>query len=120
LINNDSIFIGVGLDNPDITHPDKCRYYASISLDHEVDTPNNIEKMTLKGGQYVVARYEGDDLGIVHAYRTLFGKWIPENGFIPRDEPGYEIYIHTPDNADKDHPKKHFIMDICIPVMPLK
>lgn len=119
LINKESKFIGVGLDNPDITHPDKCRYYASISLQNDIKTPEKIRKMILKGGLYAVARYEGDESGIINVYRTLMGKWIPENGYIPRDEPGYEIYIQTPDNNQHDS-KKHFVMDVCIPVMPMK
>jgi AraC family transcriptional regulator len=115
LINQHSSFIGISLDDPDITPVEKCRYYACITISQEIETQGEIHKMELPAGEYAVYHFEGKDTEIKTAYKNLFGSWLPQSGFQPADSPCYEIYLNEP---DKD-PERKFVFDICLPVKPL-
>ncbi len=108
-------FIGISYDNPEITPEDKCRYDACITISDDVNPSNGVDEMIIKGGKYGFYRFEGKEEDIKHAYKSLYGDWLPNSGFEPGDNPCLEIYHKGPD----DEPKGLFKMDICIPVKPL-
>jgi AraC family transcriptional regulator len=113
LINDKTKFIGVSLDDPDITPVEKCRYYAGITVSEDIKPEGEVLVMDVPGGKYLVARYEGSGDGIAAAYKNIYMELLPENGFLPGDSDCYEIYLNDP------LPEKKFIMDICVPVKPM-
>ena len=115
LINQNSKYIGVGYDNPEITPAEKCRYDACISLEKEVEVSGEIGKNVIPAGRFVVCRYVGKVEGIAGAYHNIFANWLPDSGYQPGDNHSYDIYY----SADCGGKNSEFVMDICIPVKPL-
>lgn len=114
-INKDSVFLGVSLDNPAITPPDKCRYYASMTVPAEVREEKGIGIMDIPELKCAVYRFRGTQDEIEPMYQEVYSKWLPQSGYQPDNFPCYEIYIKNPD----DDPEKKFLTDVCLPVKPL-
>ena len=114
LINQNTKFIGISFDDPDITDEDKCRYYACLTIPNEIEHDNRVSIMDIAGGKHAVYRFIGTADEIKERYKELYSDWLPESGYEPANEPCYEIYIEEP----KGDPMT-FVMDICIPVKAL-
>jgi len=113
LINGATKFIGVSLDDPDITPVEKCRYYAGISVPENIQPEGEVLTLELPAGKYLVAHYDGPADGIALAYKNVYLELLPNSGFLPDDSYCYEIYYNDP------LPEKKFVMDICVPVKPM-
>lgn len=114
-INQDSKFIGISLDDPDITPMDKCRYYACISVPNDVIPNGEINIMDIPEVECAIYRFKGKEEEIKTAYKSFFKDWLPQSGYQPDDYPCYEIYY----KSAGQNPEKKFEMDICLPVKPL-
>jgi AraC family transcriptional regulator len=113
LLNESTKYIGISFDNPEITAPEKCRYYACVTVPEKTKVDGEISLLTIQPGKHMVARFQGKGKDILAAYNTLCGKILPEQGYQPDDNPAYEIYNKEPDA------ESNFDMDICIPVKPM-
>jgi AraC family transcriptional regulator len=114
-INKDTKFLGISLDNPDITPRDKCRYYASITISPDVNEEKGIGIMDIPEMKCAVYRFSGTMEEIEPAYKAVLAEWLPQSGYQPGDFPAYEIYLSYPDtNSDIK-----FSSEVCIPVKPL-
>ncbi|MFT3830323.1 MAG: AraC family transcriptional regulator [Opitutaceae bacterium] len=92
-------YLGVSRDDPKITAPDQLRYDACITLDREIAPSGEIGVQTLAGGRYAVCLHCGPYEQLNTTYDALFGDWLPRSGEQLRDEPGFELYLNSPDNA---------------------
>lgn len=115
LLRPETKSIGMSFDDPRITPDSKCRYYACITVPEEMSFDSKMGFMDIELGKYAVMHLTCSAEQIQLAYRTFFVRWFPESGYQPADRPSYEIYHDTPDT----HPAGLFVMDICMPVMPL-
>ena len=115
LVRKETEFLGIPWDNPGVTETRNCRYYACITVPENVQGSGHVSTMVLPGGKIAVYHFEGKDCDISRAYESLYGRWMPESGFLPDDRPGFESYIELPD----DRPDRILRYDICIPVKPL-
>jgi AraC family transcriptional regulator len=115
LLNDKSATIGISFDDPEVTDPSKCRYYACVECPESVTPPEGMGVYNLRGGRHAVYRFVGKPEQIKDAYGQLFAQSISENGWQPGDSPCYEQYYETPEE-NKDG---NFVMDICCPVKPL-
>lgn len=121
LLNENTSFLGIGLDSPEITPIKKCRYYACITTPENVVTPPEINNMHIPGGTFAVVRFEGSGKELQTTYRQIYYDEIPNKGYVPDDKIPYEIYYGSPKEVYSDIENKMiltFIMDICIPVKP--
>lgn len=107
--------IGISYDDPDVTPPDKCRYYACVTISPDIKPPKDIGMMDIIGGRYAVMAFNGTEEEIPTAYKRFFAEWLPKSGFEPADHPCFEIYYSIPEND----PEGKFVMDICLPINPL-
>lgn len=114
-INEYTLFLGLSLDNPDITPPDKCRYYASMTVPAEVKEEKGIGVMDIPEMKCAVYRFEGNEDEIEPAYEQFYRVWLKESGYQPADFPTFEIYLRTPDKKAG----KEFLTDVCVPIKPL-
>jgi len=115
LFGPDTRIIGISFDNPDITPADKCRYYACVTVPQGTAVNAGIGLMDLPAGTYAVAHFEGTEEGFPGVYKELYRQWLPESGYLPGNSPCYEVYASTPDQ----HPEGKFVVDICLPIIPL-
>jgi AraC family transcriptional regulator len=115
LISSSTKMLGISYDDPMITQASKCRYYACITLSEELPPDPLVGFLTIPGGQYAVCKMECSAEEIYMGYRTIYADWLPWSGFQPDDRPSYEIYLQTPETS----PQGKFLMEVCIPVVPL-
>jgi AraC family transcriptional regulator len=79
LPRKDSLLIGVPLDNPKVTPPEKLRYDACVTVDEKYVPAKPVRVRTIAGGDYVVAR--NCPVGaIAKGYEKLFRSWLPASG----------------------------------------
>ncbi len=116
LLKPDTKFIGISLDDPEITPKDKCRYNACISVSEDIKPEGEIQMMDIPASKCIVYKFAGKEEDISKMYNYVYGVYLIENGFQPKNIPGYEIYENDP---QKD-PKGIFKMTVCIPVEPIK
>ncbi len=109
-LNKHTTYLGIGFDDPKVTPPDKCRYYACINVEDGTEVSGEVGLYTVRGGRYAVQRLEVFGHEIESCYNGLIGAWLPANGYEPADSPSLEIY-HT---TACDHPEGKFDMSICI------
>ncbi len=115
LITPQSQVIGISFDDPFITPPGKCRYYACLTVTENAAPDHTVGMLDLPEGKYAVARVTCAANEIQLGYRYLYGAWFPDSGCQPDDRPSYEIYHATPDT----HPDGKFVLDLCIPARTL-
>ncbi len=75
---------------------------------------NDIGIMVIPSGKYVVGHFEIFQNEYKGAWDFLYGKWLPNSGYKPRDSYPFEVYRNDP----KQHPKNKHIVDIYVPIEP--
>ncbi len=107
--------VGISYDDPLITPPNRCRYYASLTVPETLTGDPLVGILDIPAGACAVLHLEGPSEQIQPAYRALYYHWLPDSGYQPADAPCYEIFLDAPDI----HPGHPYVLDICLPVTPL-
>ncbi len=108
----ESMVIGIGFDNPDITSENKCRYYVCVLVPKEITSNNTISFLDIPKGLYGVFHFFGTKTQVKDAYNYVYGIWLPSSDYFPGNSHPYEIYRSDP-GIDQGG---NFKMDICIPL----
>jgi len=96
LLRKDSLFIGVPMDNPKVTPPEKLRYDACVTMDEKYVPTKPVRVRTIAGGDYVVAR--NCPFGaIARGYEQLFRSWLPKSGRKVRKAPSFVVKVNGPE-----------------------
>lgn len=103
-------------DDPEITADENLLVSdACLVVPQEIKTDGEVGFYTVTGGQYAVGRFEIGMEEFRPAWTTLC-RLIGENGLQTAEgRHCYELYLNDP----QQHPKHKFIVDICLPVVPL-
>ena len=96
LPRKDSLFIGVPLDNPKTTPPEKLRSDTCVTVDEKYVPTKPVRVRTLAGGDYVVAR-NCPITAIAKGYEKLFYSWLPKSGRKVRKAPSLLVAVNVPD-----------------------
>jgi len=115
LITPATKMVGISFDDPLITPPPKCRYYAGVTVPDELASDPMVGFLDIPAARCAVCRVTCRAEQIERAYRVFYRDWLPDSGLQPADHPCYEIYHETPDT----NLAGQYVMDICIPVVPL-
>lgn len=107
---------GVGLDDPALAPPDKCRYDACVMVPDSFQASGQTAIAVLPGGRYAVARFKGLPATIAAAWTTLTREWLPASGLQCDERPCFERFDAV---TALDPATGEFSCDICIPVRPL-
>jgi AraC family transcriptional regulator len=111
LPRKDSLFIGVPLDNPKVTPPEKLRYDACVTVDERYVPKKPVRVRTIAGGDYVVAG--NCPIGaIAKGYEKLFRSWLPKSGRKVRKAPSFLVAVNGPEGM----PPAFGFTDICVPL----
>lgn len=117
LITPDTKYVGIPFDNPGITPENKCRYYACLTVpDDYIYEGNEFSTLKINEGKYAVYHFIGKEEDMSAAYSNIYGKWLPESGFIHHK--GYILELYPWEQgiqSDIDN----FEYDIALPVKPL-
>lgn len=101
--------------DPAVTPVDKLRYDACIAIDADTNVDEQVSFTELPARRVAKARYVGPGERIAAAYQAFYGEWLPESGFVPAGTPPIEVYLPEQGNRPEVN---HFVMDICVPVVP--
>jgi AraC family transcriptional regulator len=95
LPRKDSLFIGVLLDNPKTTPPEKLRCDVCVTVDEKYVPTKPVRVRTIAGGDYVVAR-NCPIRAIAKGYEKLFRSWLPNSGRKVRKAPSLLVAVNGP------------------------
>ncbi len=109
LVKSDTRFIGMGIDNPDISPIEKCRYFNCLEVGREMyNCDSSMSYMKIPKGKYAVIAFKDKRARLKDAYDYIYRQWLPESKFIP----GYFwVYEHY-----KSPPTDILHLDLCIPI----
>ena len=111
LPRKDSLLMGVPLDNPKTTPPEKLRYDACVTVDETYVPTKPVRVRTIAGGDYVVAR--NCPIGaIAKGYEKLFRSWLPKSGRKIRKAPSLLVAVNGPEGM----PPAFGFTDIYVPL----
>jgi AraC family transcriptional regulator len=89
--------IGISYDDPELVAAHRIRYDACLAIPAHVDqravSDALIEWRELRSGDVAVAVHRGAYHLLGEAYRRLYVSWLPDSGWVPRDEPSVEVYL---------------------------
>ena len=113
LLGPQTVMLGIGHDDPEVTPPERIRYDAGIILEREITPEGEIGMQTLPAGDYAVAVHRGPYENLKHTYVALIGQWIPQHGYRLGSLPAFEIYRNSPDRTKPEN----LITEVHVPVV---
>ncbi|MDR2996393.1 MAG: AraC family transcriptional regulator [Bacillus cereus] len=102
-------------DHHEFTEDNHLRTSLCITIPNEsaVET-NDIGIMVIPSGRYAVGHFEISQDKYKGAWDFLYGEWLPNSGYKPRDLYPFEMYKNDP----RQHPENKHIVDIYVPIEP--
>jgi AraC family transcriptional regulator len=110
LVNDESLFLNVYHDDPEITENKKLRLSVCINIPEKTEVSGEIGKMTIPAGKYAIARFTLGEKDYQEAWDWIYSKWLPQSGYEPDDRLPFELMKGTDSSGEKH------IVDICVPV----
>jgi DNA gyrase inhibitor len=107
LLESSTLF-AIPRDNPDTTHPEKCRFDACIVISKNYPLDDSVYEGELSGGKYLIYEVKHTAEDIQKAYTDIF-KSLQNNGYQPDNKPIMERYT-------LDMVNNHYC-EICVPVI---
>lgn len=108
-------FIGISLDDGELTEEPLCRYDACITLPAGFKREAHQEEVgfkTLSGGRYAVYSYYDTVDRFVLAYDSMFSVWLPRSGYEADDRPCLEFCLNDP----AQDPEGKCKVDLYVPI----
>ncbi|PEJ67048.1 AraC family transcriptional regulator [Bacillus wiedmannii] len=102
-------------DHHEFTEGNHLRTSLCITIPNEsaVET-SDIGIMVIPSGKYAVGHFEIFQDEYKGAWDFLYGEWLPNSGYKPRDSHPFEMYKNDP----RQHPENKHIVDIYVPIEP--
>lgn len=91
-------FIGISFDDPHVTVPGQCRFYACASLQKPITPTGEFGTIRLPGGKYAVYTLKGSYSGLQDLYNRINLNFTDKIGF----GLAYEEYLKNPENATEE------------------
>ena len=113
LIETGTEFIGLSFDDPTITPPEKCRFYACFTTSKDVKPTGPFGIQYTQPGLYAVFLHEGSYYELIDTYFYIYTNWLPNNtDYRSTGSMSFEKYLNSPDNTEE----KDLMTEIYIPV----
>lgn len=94
LVDASTEFIGLSFDDPEITHPSKCRFYAGFTPNRDVSPEGEFGVQQIRGGKYLVFLHKGPYYKLKNTYYNIFMKWLPQNNIEIKSSVSFEKYLN--------------------------
>lgn len=108
----DTSFLGVCLDNPLVTPPDRCIYDTALVLHGPVPEDDTVSIQTIPGGLFAVLHVVCPPAQLRSRWRWFVDTWLPASGWRGRYDLSYEFFQdvgYAPISAE-------YGVDLCIPI----
>lgn len=112
MLSENTVFIGLCYDDPQVTSPDKIRYDACITIDADIRPEGEVGVQEIPGGDYAVTLHRGPLDKLADTYAALCGQWLPGSGREPNDSPCAEIYLNDPEKTPPEEIKVEIQMPL--------
>lgn len=112
LLRDDTEYIGLSFDDPTITPPEKCRFYACFTTGENIKPTGPFGIHTIKPGQYAVFTHRGAYRRLIDTYYYIYIDWLPGSGYETRGAMSFEKYLNSPSQVKESE----LITEIYIPV----
>jgi AraC family transcriptional regulator len=112
LLNEQTGYLGLSFDDPTITAPNRCRFYACITTDRDVKPQGEFGVQTIKGGQYAVFTLKGSYSGLMNLYNGIYSQWLPESGYRLRNSVSFEKYLNSSETVTEED----LLTEVYIPI----
>jgi len=99
LIGASTVAIGIGLDNPWITDPRRCRFLCCYPVDSNPEVGEGIGLRTIPGGLYALADYHGPRDALSLVYQRMYQTLLPRAGVQAVDDFDYLEYPSAPPSS---------------------
>lgn len=107
------ICYGIGLDDPNTTPAEQCRYDACVEIPAGFVFNGPATITTLPGGRYAIANFSGDTSDIGEAWVNMCMEEVPAAGLQADSRPSFERYLP----GSRIDPKSGiFNCEICVAV----
>lgn len=112
----DTKILSVYHDNPDLTDEARLRTSLCMTISKTVNVEEKDELGTMRiSGEYAVGHFEIRPGDYGAAWQYMYGEWLPNSGYQPRDTFPFEVYVSDP----SQNPGGSQLLDVCLPVEPL-
>lgn len=112
LVDNDTEFIGIGFDDPTITSPDNCRFYACFTTKEPVKPYGKFGYLSIDRGLFAVFILEGSYSGLLDLYFNIYIYWLPSSGYRLRKMYAFEKYLNSPSEVAEEE----LLTEIYVPI----
>lgn len=112
LFGPQTVFLGIGWDDPEQVAPEKQRYDACFTVGEDVSPEGPVTIREVGGGPHAVYVHRGPFDGLEAAYKALYAAIMAKNGLALTEFPPLEIYRTDP----KTTPPEQLVTELCLPV----
>lgn len=113
LIDSNTEFIGLSFDDPTITNPENCRFYACFTTNNKTLKPSGkFGRQTIEGGLYAVFLLKGSYRGLLDLYFNIYMNWLPSSNYCLREMYSFEKYLNSPTMVSNEE----LLTEIYVPV----
>jgi len=116
LLGPSTLPVSVYHDDPGVTAPEQLRISVGVTVPAGTAVDGEIGLLELAAGRYAAARFELGQGEYPAAWAWFGGTWLPSSGYEPDDGPMFEVYLNDPSK----HPEGKHVVEIDIPVRPLR
>lgn len=113
LFSRDTEYLGLSFDNPTITPPEKCRFYACFTVDKEVQPESIFGVQEIPAGLFAIFTLKGSYSKLLDMYYNIYIGWLPESGYRLRTGCGFEKYLNNPDHVEE----AELLTEIYVPIL---
>lgn len=104
--------LGIVLDDPEITAPEKLRYDAAMVVKDDIGASGEVGIQEIAPGEYAVALHVGPYTTLGRTYSRMCGEWLPASGRELPSAPSIEFYLNSPMMV----PPEQLRTEICLPL----
>lgn len=95
LIDKNTEFIGISFDDPKITKPESCRYYACITTEKDIKAEKEFGRKTIDAGKFAVFTLKGAYSELNDFYNAIYFQWLVQSTYELRNGISFEKYIYN-------------------------
>ncbi len=108
---SDGQWLGYQWENPEVTPLEQCRYHAAVECEKVVPR-GEVGRYRFPAMTVAQVEVKGDINLELRALYWLYGVWLPQSGYVPADQPGFEAWIGKP----FAHGMERFELNVQLPI----
>lgn len=108
---SDNQWLGYQWENPEVTPLEQCRYHTAVECD-KVIPRGEVGRYRFPAMTVAEIEIKGTIDLELRALYWLYGTWLPQSGYVPADQPGFEAWIGKP----FAHGMERFEINVQLPI----